>query len=136
MFLDDQGGASDQRFEREELPTGVITLLTSCYSPSCALGLPGKCYAYGCPRGYQAGAALGRQLSAQESGPSEKETTVEWVDSVDADVVRNLPESERRRQEVIWQVVKKEEQYVQDLDTIVEVRSCLSAYLELALKSF
>ncbi|CCO29888.1 Rho1 guanine nucleotide exchange factor 1 [Rhizoctonia solani AG-1 IB] len=121
MFLDDQGGASDQRFEREELPTGVITLLTSCYSPSCALGLPGKCYAYGCPRGYQAGAALGRQLSAQESGPSEKETTVEWVDSVDADVVRNLPESERRRQEVIWQVVKKEEQYVQDLDTIVEI---------------
>ncbi|CAE6417885.1 unnamed protein product [Rhizoctonia solani] len=121
MFLDDQGGASDQRFEREELPTGVITLLTSCYSPSCALGLPGKCYAYGCPRGYQAGAALGRQLSAQETRPSEKETTVEWVDSVDPDVVRNLPESERRRQEVIWQVVKKEEQYVQDLDTIVEI---------------
>ncbi|KAF8677361.1 hypothetical protein RHS04_05906 [Rhizoctonia solani] len=121
MFLDDQGGASDQRFEREELPTGVITLLTSCYSPSCSLGLPGKCYAYGCPRGYQAGAALGRQLSAQESRPSEKETTVEWVDSVDPEVVRNLPESERRRQEVIWQVVKKEEQYVQDLDTIVEI---------------
>ncbi|KDN33411.1 hypothetical protein RSAG8_13497, partial [Rhizoctonia solani AG-8 WAC10335] len=38
MFLDDQGGMSDQRLEREELPTGVITLLTSCYSPSCALG--------------------------------------------------------------------------------------------------
>ncbi|KAG8763381.1 hypothetical protein FRC11_004256 [Ceratobasidium sp. 423] len=121
MFLDDQGGGSDQRFEREELPTGVITLLTSCYSPSCSLGLPGKCYAYGCPRGYQASAALGRQLSAQESRPAEKETTAEWADSVDPEVVRSLPESERRRQEVIWQVVKKEEQYVNDLDTIVEI---------------
>ncbi|KAG8687195.1 hypothetical protein FRC09_013647, partial [Ceratobasidium sp. 395] len=124
MFLDDpgQGGGSDQRLEREELPTGVITLLTSCYSPSCADGLPGKCYAYGCPRGYQASsAALGRQLSAQESKPAAKESTAEWVDSVDPEVVRNLPESERRRQEVIFQVVKKEEQYVHDLDTIVEI---------------
>ncbi|QRV73994.1 Rho1 guanine nucleotide exchange factor 1 [Ceratobasidium sp. AG-Ba] len=120
MFLDDQGG-SDQRLEREELPTGVITLLTSCYSPSCADGLPGKCYAYGCPRGYQASAALGRQLSAQESKPAAKESTAEWVDSVDPEVVKNLPESERRRQEVIFQVVKKEEQYVQDLDAIVEI---------------
>ncbi|KAG9103502.1 hypothetical protein FRC06_010384 [Ceratobasidium sp. 370] len=123
MFLDDQGqgGGSDQRLEREELPTGVITLLTSCYSPSCADGLPGKCYAYGCPRGYQASAALGRQLSAQESKPAAKESTAEWVDSVDPEVVKNLPESERRRQEVIFQVVKMEEQYVHDLDTIVEI---------------
>ncbi|KAG9075486.1 hypothetical protein FS749_012835, partial [Ceratobasidium sp. UAMH 11750] len=123
MFLDDQGqgGGSDQRLEREELPTGVITLLTSCYSPSCSDGLPGKCYAYGCPRGYQASAALGRQLSAQESKPAAKESTAEWVDSVDPEVVRNLPESERRRQEVIFQVVKMEEQYVHDLDAIVEI---------------
>lgn len=127
MFLDDQGqgGGSDQRFEREELPTGVITLLTSCYSPSCAEGLPGKCYAYGCPRGYQASAAaLGRQISTQETKPAMKETTVEWIDSVDPEVAGNLPESERRRQEVIFQVVKKEEQYVHDLDTIVEVSFC------------
>ncbi|KAF8757531.1 hypothetical protein RHS01_03367 [Rhizoctonia solani] len=93
MFLDDQGGASDNDSSEKNFPQA----------------------------GYQAGAALGRQLSAQESRPSEKETTVEWVDSVDPEVVRNLPESERRRQEVIWQVVKKEEQYVQDLDTIVEI---------------
>lgn len=51
MFSDDQGG-SDAIPEREELPvpTGVITMLTRCYSPCCELedGIP--CYAYACPR--------------------------------------------------------------------------------------
>lgn len=46
MFLDDQDGGSDAM--REELPTGVITMLTKCYSPSCWEGAP--CYAYSCPR--------------------------------------------------------------------------------------
>lgn len=41
MFLDEEDGG-------EELPTGVITMLTRCYSPSCGEGIP--CYAYDCPR--------------------------------------------------------------------------------------
>lgn len=48
MFLDDSEGMSGEVPEREELPTGVITLLTKCYAPSCVEGEP--CYAYGCPR--------------------------------------------------------------------------------------
>ena len=48
MFLDDQEGGSDAPPEREELPTGVITMLTDCYSPGCGDGTP--CYAYSCPR--------------------------------------------------------------------------------------
>ena len=48
MFLDDQEGGSDAIPEREELPTGVITMLTRCYSPSCGDGI--SCYAYSCPR--------------------------------------------------------------------------------------
>lgn len=44
MFLDDEQETS----EREELPTGVITLLTKCYTPGC--GDDGPCYAYACPR--------------------------------------------------------------------------------------
>ena len=50
MFLDDQDGGSDMRLEREELPTGVVTFLTKCYTPSCH-GVDGApCYAYSCPR--------------------------------------------------------------------------------------
>lgn len=48
MFLDDSEGMSGDTPEREELPTGVITMLTKCYSPLCQEGV--KCYAYGCPR--------------------------------------------------------------------------------------
>jgi RHO1 GDP-GTP exchange protein 1/2 len=48
MFLDDQEGGHDAHPEREELPTGVITMLTKCYSPSCGEGAP--CYSYSCPR--------------------------------------------------------------------------------------
>lgn len=48
MFLDDIEGASDSRVEQEELPTGVITLLTKCYSSSCDDENP--CYSFACPR--------------------------------------------------------------------------------------
>ena len=48
MFLDDEEGGSDAPREREELPTGVITMLTKCYASSCGEGPP--CYAYACPR--------------------------------------------------------------------------------------
>ena len=48
MFLDDQDGVHDTPREREELPTGVITMLTKCYASSCGDGAP--CYSYSCPR--------------------------------------------------------------------------------------
>ena len=74
MFLDegddnDGGGNSDAggipgerrsdvgRMDREELPTGVITLLTGCYSPSCSEGQ--SCYSYSCPRRASVGGLIG-----------------------------------------------------------------------------
>ena len=47
MFLDDLNGGSDGVIERTELPTGVQSILTKCYSASCEG--PG-CYSYSCPR--------------------------------------------------------------------------------------
>jgi hypothetical protein len=49
MFLDDMDGASDApRADVEGLPTGVILLMTKCYSPACTDEDP--CYAFACPR--------------------------------------------------------------------------------------
>jgi RHO1 GDP-GTP exchange protein 1/2 len=51
MFLDDtEDGAGAP--EREELPTGVVTHLTPCYSAVCRRNAEDTepCYAYGCPR--------------------------------------------------------------------------------------
>lgn len=47
-FMGDQEGGSDAIMEQTELPTGVVTMLTRCYAPSCGDGSP--CYAYACPR--------------------------------------------------------------------------------------
>lgn len=49
MFLDDLDGGSDGVIERTELPTGVESILTKCYSASCDSEGPG-CYSYSCPR--------------------------------------------------------------------------------------
>jgi len=48
MFLDEQEGGSGAFVEKEELPTGVITMLTRCYSASCGEGT--LCYSHSCPR--------------------------------------------------------------------------------------
>lgn len=57
MFMDELDGpsaggsssaAADVGGDREELPTGVMTLLTNCYASSCVEGNP--CYAWSCPR--------------------------------------------------------------------------------------
>ncbi len=48
MFLDDQEGTSDFAPMREELPTGVVTMLTKCYVSTCVDESP--CYSYSCPR--------------------------------------------------------------------------------------
>ena len=48
MFLDDLEGGSDAPIQMEELPTGVVTYLTKCYTPFCVDEKP--CYVYSCPR--------------------------------------------------------------------------------------
>ena len=47
-WLDNQGGGSESVPKREELPTGVITVLTWCYLTTCGEGEP--CYSFACPR--------------------------------------------------------------------------------------
>lgn len=47
-FLGDEAGGSGAPMQTEELPTGVVTYLTKCYTPRCVDGSP--CYACLCPR--------------------------------------------------------------------------------------
>ncbi|TFK39742.1 CNH domain-containing protein [Crucibulum laeve] len=115
MFLDDQEGGSDLVPEMEELPTGVVTVLTRCYSPSCGDG--GPCYAYGCPR-------QGNSLSAVLPLPVEAPTVVEkgdWAEMVGPAIVNSISEQEAKRQTIIHKLISKEEQYLQDLDIVETV---------------
>ncbi|KAJ6485700.1 signal transducer [Mycena sanguinolenta] len=115
MFLDDQEGGSDAAPEREELPTGVVTMLTKCYSPSCGDEVP--CYAYGCPR-------KGNSIIVATPGPAESPVVPlreDWSHTVPSEVLTQLPESEIHRQTIIHKLISKESQYVQDLDTVETV---------------
>ncbi|KAK0214906.1 CNH domain-containing protein [Armillaria fumosa] len=94
MFLDDLPGASDEPPERAELPTGVVTVLTKCYSPGCDEGT--VCYSPRCPR-------------------------KEWINTVPREVLVSLPESEISRQTIIHKLIDKEEQYIQDLNLVESV---------------
>ncbi|EAU90429.2 signal transducer [Coprinopsis cinerea okayama7 len=117
MFLDDQEGGSSVR-ELEELPTGVITMLTRCYSPSCGDGV--SCYAFGCPRkGNFTLEAVASPVDAEPMGSKAKRES--WSASIDPVVLSSLPESEVKRQSIIHGLVVREEQYVQDLDIVETV---------------
>ncbi|KAG9014371.1 hypothetical protein FRB94_012777 [Tulasnella sp. JGI-2019a] len=126
MFLDDdsnvsvgEGGSSgggDMGLADglQELPTGVITLLTKCYAPSCGPD-SGVCYSYGCPRRGQATPAL-LATPAIVVEP----TTVKrgWKQMVSQEIIDSIGEREVRRQNIIFKMVEKEEHYIQDLDFI------------------
>lgn len=112
MFLDDQEGGSIEAQPQEELPTAVITILTKCYSLGCSEGLP--CYSPRCPR---RAASLPKSLELPVEAP-DRPGVDQWSKSVDPQILGTLPDSEVQRQTVIRKVVEKEEQYVQDLDTI------------------
>ncbi|KAK0467039.1 uncharacterized protein EV420DRAFT_662051 [Desarmillaria tabescens] len=47
MFLDDQEDPLSIRSD-DEIPTGVVPMLTRCYSPTCSDDWP--CFSYACPR--------------------------------------------------------------------------------------
>lgn len=113
MFLDDQEG-DDTSVERGELPTGIITYLTKCYSPDCG---GATCYSYSCPR---KSASLLQQLPdplESSIGPSSDA----WADKVSREVINSLPEREIKRQTIIHTLITSEEQYIRDLDIVETV---------------
>ncbi|KAF8990664.1 Dbl-like domain-containing protein [Cyathus striatus] len=114
MFLDDVEGTSDAVPEREELPTGVITVLTRCYSPSCTDESP--CYCFACPRKGTTIAALPPPTDIISSTKLE-----EWEETVDQGILNALSEEEIRRQNIIHKIIMKEEQYIKDLDIVESV---------------
>ncbi|KAG9017026.1 hypothetical protein FRB90_002035, partial [Tulasnella sp. 427] len=140
MFLDDEvpgegeAGPSNGLSEGfTELPTGVITVLTKCYSPSCGEG--GPCYSYSCPKKGNV-SALGSECDqpltardkkaapsaalepAPSTGPEPTASKRGWKQTVTQEVIDSIGEREVRRQNIIHKMIEKEEQFVQDLEFI------------------
>lgn len=116
-----ESGAEDIE---DDLPNGVFTLLTECYSPTCTRDR--LCYSIACPRRLEQQARLNMRptpgLKRAESrgslndladGPQENKL---WINSVSQDVADSVDDSEKKRQEVICEAIYTERDFVKDLE--------------------
>ncbi|KAI0738597.1 CNH-domain-containing protein [Daedaleopsis nitida] len=103
------------------LPTGVFTLLTDCYSPTCTRDQ--LCYSIACPRRLEQQARLNmkpqrelkKQISRESLGELVEPGTL-WIHSVPAEVVASVSDTEKKRQEAINEVIYTERDFVRDME--------------------
>ncbi|GAA5854952.1 hypothetical protein JCM8547_002320 [Rhodosporidiobolus lusitaniae] len=109
----------------EDLPTGVLTEWTKCYSPMCGViegevGGVGQdgCYAYGCPNRRKSSLhRTGSTLSAV-SGVEQIESAENWATSVPASLLESLPKEVVKCQNNIFELISGEQSHYDDLQLL------------------
>ncbi|EPY50614.1 RhoGEF for Rho1 [Schizosaccharomyces cryophilus OY26] len=109
---------SSATIEDVRFPNGVFTLLTHCYSPTCAKDHP--CYSISCPRRLEQQHRMFAKMRANAEQSSsltfdDKEQKL-WIHSVPKEIANSVSERERKRQEVICEVIYTERDFVKDLE--------------------
>ena len=95
-----------------ELPKGVLTMATRCYSPSCTEDR--KCYSPRCPYKTDVESFLGQRDPTPLPTPA-RQVRGDWSDAVDPIILRDLNDTQKRRQQIIHQAIQSENQYEADL---------------------
>lgn len=115
------GSAIEDDDDDDALPTGVFTLLTDCYSPTCSRDR--LCYSIACPRRLEQQARLNmkpqpvlQRSVSKESLNDTKERGALWAESVSKEVFDSLSDTERKRQEAINEVIYTERDFVADME--------------------
>ena len=101
---------------------GVFTLLTECYSPTCTRDR--LCYSIACPRRLEQQARLNlkpqpglrRQQSSASLHGDEPEEQKLWINTVPKEVSDSVGDREKKRQEVISEIMYTERDFVKDLE--------------------
>ncbi|KAL9103191.1 MAG: hypothetical protein Q9163_001757 [Psora crenata] len=101
---------------------GVFTLLTECYSPTCTKDK--LCYSIACPRRLEQQARLNmkpqpglkRQQSSASMHADETDEQKLWINTVSQEVADSVPEKEKKRQEIISEIMYTERDFVKDLE--------------------
>jgi hypothetical protein len=112
----------ESMMEEAEEVNGVFTLLTECYSPTCTRDR--LCYSIACPRRLEQQARLNLKpqlgLKRAESHTSLHEDSGEeqklWINTVSKEVADSVSEQEKKRQEVISELMYTERDFVKDLE--------------------
>ncbi|KAG5355764.1 Rho1 guanine nucleotide exchange factor 1 [Yarrowia sp. B02] len=103
---------------------GVFTLLTECYSPTCTRDK--LCYSIACPRRLEQQARLNMKpsgLKRSESrlslhGDSENKEQKLWRERVTKEIANSVDDEEKKRQEVICELIYTERDFVKDLEYV------------------
>lgn len=98
-----------------ELPSGLMTMATRCYSPSCTNDA--GCYSPRCPFRTNPDSFLGKKETPQTTKPAAAQEG-EWTAHVDPLILRNLSDQQYARQNIIRQAIQSEVQYEGDLTAI------------------
>lgn len=108
----------------EEPPevNGVFTLLTECYSPTCSRD--NLCYSIACPRRLEQQQRLNMKVTPglkRETSRSSLHDEAEneqklWINTVSKEVSDSVSDKEKKRQEVISEIMYTERDFVKDLE--------------------
>ncbi|KAF8916237.1 CNH domain-containing protein [Mucidula mucida] len=101
-----------------ELPSGVFTLLTDCYSPTCSRDQ--LCYSIACTLNMKPQPGLSKQISRESLGDIPDDGTL-WIHSVPQEIVDSVSDTEKRRQEAINEVIYTERDFVRDMEYLRDV---------------
>ena len=101
---------------------GVFTLLTECYSPTCTRDR--LCYSIACPRRLEQQARLNlkpqpglrRQQSTGSLHGDENDEQKLWINTVSKEVADSVGDREKKRQEIISEIMYTERDFVKDLE--------------------
>jgi hypothetical protein len=103
---------------------GIFVLLSECYSPTCTRDH--LCYSIACPRRLEQQSRLNlkpqpglRREKSEASLHDDVEETDEqklWINTVSQEIADSISESEKKRQEVISEIMYTERDFVKDLE--------------------
>ncbi|KAJ5134203.1 Rho1 guanine nucleotide exchange factor 1 [Penicillium atrosanguineum] len=104
---------------------GVFTLLTECYSPTCTRD--SLCYSIACPRRLEQQARLNLKpqpvlrTSASKGSlhmddDEDNDNQKLWINMVPKEVSDSIEDREKKRQEVIFEIMYTERDFVKDLE--------------------
>ncbi len=104
---------------------GVFTILTDCYSPTCTRNK--LCYSISCPRRLEQQAKLNmkpqgglRRAVLRLSLHDQEENKTLWHETVPQSILDKLDKLEKMRQELIYEFIYTERDYVKDLEFMTD----------------
>jgi hypothetical protein len=101
---------------------GVFTLLTECYSPTCTRDQ--LCYSIACPRRLEQQSRLNlkpqpglrREPSTASLHADDNDEQKLWINTVSKEVADSVGEKEKKRQEILSEIMYTERDFVKDLE--------------------